>query len=207
MAQPRFVQRLVGVGQIHPPVNHSRHQRPRAGLMPLVLEQRVLRLAPHIPLAMREWLAAEIVVSQHAERRDDVLPKVFVLVIAPDDHEIGVESVQFLPDAAKAGYQAGAVFQRSGVPLVLAVLNPHRFRPVAGVFQLLGNVRIAPQRAPERDRLVRVGRNQRRVVSQPQSQNLCHSVTSWHQPCRRRECDGGIVRCRLRRCQPMIIAP
>ena len=78
--------------------------------MSLVLEGGSRRLVPDVATAgmalHAKGLALEVVVGQHAEGRDDVLAEILVLIVAPDDHEIGVEGVQFLPNAAETGHQA-----------------------------------------------------------------------------------------------------
>src|SRR5262249_42276420 len=71
---------------------------PEGLLRALAPDVRRLRVA----LAMARL---DLVVGQHAERRDDVLSEVLVLVIAPHDHDVGIEFVEQLAGvAAVAGH-------------------------------------------------------------------------------------------------------
>ena len=124
-----------------------------------------------------EGFALEVVVGQHAEGWDDVLTEVLVLIVAPDDHEVGVEGVQLLADAAETGDQPSAVFQGRFVAFVLAVLDAHGFGPTAGVFHLLGHVLVVLQGALEGNVLIFVGPDERWVMSKAEAENFCHFVT------------------------------
>ena len=149
--------------------------------MSAVIEGGIGGFAPYVAarrsIAVGEWVALEIVVGQDAEWRDDVLAEVFILIVAPDDHEIGVEGVQLFTDAPKTGHQAGAMFERRRVPFILTVFDTHGFGPVAGVFHLGGQVLVGAQGALQRNQFVFIGCDQRRVVSEAKAQDFCHFFT------------------------------
>ena len=153
MAQTRLVERLVGIGHVHAAIDHAGHQGARAVLVSPVLEGCSRRFVPDVApggvALLAEGLALELIISQHAEGRDDVLAEVLILVVAPDDHEVGVEGVKFLPQFAEAGDHSLAQAHRRCVALVLAVLDAHGFRPVGWVLHLGRHAVVGPEGALE----------------------------------------------------------
>src|SRR6266404_5694330 len=115
--------------------------------MALVDKGLVLRLVPDIGAAIylpRLW--RHVVVGHNAERRNDVLLEVFVLVVAPDNDEVGVELVEHPTGVAKPCEQALAMAPGGRHPGVVAVFLPHRLRPPLGMAQRLGDRRIVEAR-------------------------------------------------------------
>ena len=148
MAQPAlFVQRLVGVGHINALLQQALNQV--AGRLPVsgVLEGLVRRLVPDVDAGAavpgHKGLALHLIVSQHTERRDDVLFEVLILVIAPDKDKVGLEGVNFFAQFAEAVDQPLPRFLRGCQSFILAILDTHGFRPVGGNLQFRRELRVA----------------------------------------------------------------
>src|SRR5262245_43777792 len=71
----------------------------------------------------------EVRIGLDAERGDDVLLKGFVLVIAPDQDEIGLEFVERLARPPESAGHLGAMGQGGGETLVVAPLAAEWFGP------------------------------------------------------------------------------
>ena len=142
-----FVEGLVGVGHVDPLIHQSSNQRLGGGSVSGVFEHLVPRLIPNIgagyTLAPVEGSALHLVVGHDAEGRDDIGLEILVLVVAPDDHEVGLKFVEFLPQFAEAPDQPLSGFFRRTQTLVLAELDAHGFGPVGGDFHLVGDARVA----------------------------------------------------------------
>src|SRR4029434_3847877 len=93
---------------------HARlEQAPREELagfaMPPQADDRVLGLIPDIvPRVALSMPGLDLVVGEHAERRDDVGGEVLVLIVAPDHDHVGTELVEELPGVAGGAPQAWA---------------------------------------------------------------------------------------------------
>ena len=74
-----------------------------------------------------------VVVAQEAERRDDVLAEVLVLVVAPDHHQIRVEIVEDLADRAEIVAEALAAAIGRRQPVIVAELGDQLGRPIGRV--------------------------------------------------------------------------
>ncbi len=85
---------------------------------------------------MRPGLDVHVVVGQDSVRRDEVLAEVLVLIIAPDQHHIGLELIQCLPGPFEPLDQRRPMAGRRGAPLVVCPLAAHQLRPVRRI--LLG---------------------------------------------------------------------
>ena len=105
----RVVQRLVGIGEVDAALDQPGRDVFRRLAMALQRQRPVARLAPAVRLAdpvaaVRDGPGLQVefgVVAEDAERRDDVLLEILVLVVAPDQHEIRVEIVEDLADRAE----------------------------------------------------------------------------------------------------------
>src|SRR5947207_5878500 len=91
----------------------------------------VPRLAPAVGFAgsisairSRPWLQIQFgIVTEHAERRDDILLEVLVLVVAPHQHEIRVEIVEDLADRPEIIAEALAAALRRRLAVIIAELG------------------------------------------------------------------------------------
>src|SRR5215467_5922900 len=114
--------------------------------MTLQGEPPLARLVPAIGLALSAGAVAPVaisvmpglqvelvVVAEHAERRDDVLLEVLVLVIAPDQHEIRIEIVEDLADRAEIVAEALAAAIGGPEAVVVAEFGQQLLRPVRRV--------------------------------------------------------------------------
>src|SRR5689334_23283599 len=101
-----MMQRLVGVGDVEPRLQHSGHDMLGAGRMALVDKSLVFWLVPDIGAAVflpRLW--RHLLVSHHAKRRDDIFFEILVLIVAPNHNKVGVELIEHASCVAKAGEQ------------------------------------------------------------------------------------------------------
>jgi len=73
--------------------------------------------------------------------------------------------------------QALAMLLRRRQPLVRAVLQAHRFRPVAGIFHLWGHPFIPRQRAPQGNRQIFIRCDERRIMCEPNTQYVSHNLS------------------------------
>src|SRR5205809_1057277 len=99
--------------------------------MPMQWDSRIFGLVPGVraSASTRPRLGRKGVVGKYAKRRDDVLPKIFVLVITPQHHEIRLEVIQDLARFAKLRDQEFAVPHGGSLALVVPVFQTHGFRP------------------------------------------------------------------------------
>src|SRR5215831_2821713 len=99
--------------------------------MPTQWESRFFGLVPGVRAgsSTRPWLGCKGVVGKDAKRRDDVLLKIFVLVITPQHDEIRPEVIQDLACLAKLRDQEFAVPHGGRLALVVPVFLAHGFRP------------------------------------------------------------------------------
>src|SRR5262245_52891047 len=110
-------------------------------------ERLVLRLVPPVLAAVSlPGLHLDRVVGEDRERRYTVLPVVLVLVVAPEENEVGLEGVQL--GARLAEVMDQVVSMRIGVrgALVVRPLRPHGRVPLLGRAQILGQQGIGQDR-------------------------------------------------------------
>ena len=90
--------------------------------------------APLLPLADGPGLQVElVVVAENAERRDDVLLEILVLVVAPDQHEIRIEVVEDFPQGAEILAEPLAAALRGAEAVVVAEFGEQLGGPVRRV--------------------------------------------------------------------------
>src|SRR5262245_11571751 len=99
--------------------------------MPTQWDSRLFGLIPGIRAgaSTRPRLGRKGVVGKDAKRRDDVLLKIFVLVITPQHDEIRLEVIQDLAGLAKLLDQEFAVPHGGSLACVAPVFLAHGFRP------------------------------------------------------------------------------
>src|SRR5262244_1056069 len=99
--------------------------------MPTQWESRIFGLVPGVRAgaSTRPRLGRKGVVGKYTKRRDDVLLKIFVLVITPQHHEIRLKVVQDLARLAKLRDQELTVPHGGSFTFVVPVFLAHGFRP------------------------------------------------------------------------------
>ena len=146
--------------------------------MAFVPENLVGRFVPDVgPLAAvpaRHGLALELLVGHDAERRDDVLFEVLVLVVAPDQHNVWLEGIDLGPQPSEAIDQFATVNLGGCVALVVAPLGAHCVGPGLGVLLFRWDAVVVAQRPRERVVLQLVWCDKRRGVGKPDSKYLGH---------------------------------
>ena len=176
MAEAVLVQGLVGVGHVYA-VFQELSGKPAPGLvMPRVGEDLVSGLAPDVgpPAQAQVGLEVELLIRQHAERRDDVFLEVLVLVVPPHQDEIGLERVDLRANLPERVEDTRLVRLVGRDAFVVPPFEAHRLGPVGGIAQALGNAPVALQHARERPRFELLGNHSRRVMGRAYAQNLCH---------------------------------
>src|SRR5256886_12003263 len=148
--------------------------------MTLCMEGGVRPLAPDIlarPARSRIRLRVDPVEGEDAEGRDAVLTEILVLIVTPDQHDIGVERVQCLAAFAEPGDKPLPVLGRGGDRV--GPFLPHRLGPARRVLQLLGDL-LALQRAVEKPGHLPVGLDETGVMRDADTENIAHRATPWH---------------------------
>src|SRR5215469_16852448 len=110
------MQRAVSVGCIDAVLEQPRCQIFAGGTMPLEAEPLIVRLAPRVPGPVLPWPDLVPVISQHCERRDNVLLEILVLVVAEHDDDIRLELIQRSPRLGKVAAEDLARLPRCGGP-------------------------------------------------------------------------------------------
>ena len=168
VAHALFMEGLVGIGDVEALIDQTAGQGASRLGRPLVHEGLVLGFVPHVAavtaVVVGEWSSFELVVGQHAEGGDDVLFEVFVLVVAPDEDEIGFEFVDGRAYPPKPLDQPFPVFPGRFKAFVFAVLHAHGFGPIGGILHLLGYFVVVPQGVGQRKGPFLVGADQRGVM-------------------------------------------
>ena len=142
------VQRPVGVTHVEAFGDQAGRQKLRAFAVSPDRINKVQFLVPdvggagHTGRYHRPGTRLNVVVSQDAKRRNNVLGEVFVLIVAPDDDEIGLKIIDCGADLGhplqqKLSMRGGGAGALVGPPFQL-----HGQRPVGGILELRGDCRI-----------------------------------------------------------------
>ena len=109
------------------------------------LEHLIVGLAPDIgPLAEAMIrLKFNVVVGHHAKRRDDVLPEIFILIIAPDEDEVRLKGVDLAADAAEGVENFRPVRPVRSNAFVIAPFLAHGLGPVGRGSFMCSGMRVA----------------------------------------------------------------
>jgi len=107
----------------------------------------VLRLAPDVWTAAQALVRREgqLIIGQDAERRDDVLFEILVLIISPHDDEIRFKGVDLFPNGAEGAEHPRPMRFVSSNPFIIAEFHTHRLWPIGRILHVLWNARIAVQ--------------------------------------------------------------
>ena len=122
-------------------------------------------------------LGLVFVADVDAEGRDEVFVEVLVLVVAPDEDEVGLEGVDLVADLPEALDEALPVGGGGdhGVGAVGAVLLPHLGGPVVLVLPVGGHEVALPVALHLRRHEV-VGVEQERIVGRPRQHDFAHGT-------------------------------
>src|SRR4051812_26298291 len=98
-----MVQRLVRVSDVDVGPEQRTREILAGGAMAFDRESLVGRLVPRVlsALIVLPRLEFDRVVRENRERRNAVFAEILVLIVAPDEHEIGLEAIELAPDLAE----------------------------------------------------------------------------------------------------------
>ncbi len=165
-----MMQRLVRVGSVETRLDQSAREILRRRDIARHANLPVVRLMPHVVRRRREL---ERLVRVDAVRRNHILAKIFVLVVAPHDDEVGTKRVDLRARPAQRLHQPLAMRPRRGRALVVAPFGAHGIRPTVDAAKFFRQPRVLqhPLQNP-RHRFIAAG--QGRVVSYSNRKNLTH---------------------------------
>ena len=171
----RMVQWFVRVSHVDAVIQQRACQVLAGRAVALHGEGFIVRLVPHVaPAAIAlPRLNVDGVVSEYGERGHAVFAKILVLIVAPDQHAVGLERVEFAADLAELVDHFLAMLIGVALTAIIAPLLAHRRVPVFHGPQVRGQGGIveALLRAPAHVRLRRkVGE-----VSDAETENLTHA--------------------------------
>ncbi len=134
------MQRLVGVGDVDAFGEQRAREILAAGAVAFHADRVLVGLVPRVasPLVALPGLEVHGVVRENGKGGHAVLAKILVLIVAPDEHEVGVEGVELAADLAKLVDQVLAVLVGVRLALVIAPLLAHGGVPVFHRAKLLG---------------------------------------------------------------------
>src|SRR5262245_36063292 len=103
--------------------------------MPAQRDRRLFGLVPGVRAGSSTdpRLGCKSVVGKHAKRRDNVLSKIFVLVVAPQHDKIWLKIIQDLACLAELRDQELTVSHGGSLALVVAVFLAHGCGPSGGL--------------------------------------------------------------------------
>jgi hypothetical protein len=103
VTQPVLVQWTVSVSHVNAFFQEAAGEKASGGVVAGRGEYFVVRFPPDVRTVAQAMvrLKCELLIGQHAEWRDNVLFKILVLVIAPDQDEVRLEGINLLTDFPK----------------------------------------------------------------------------------------------------------
>src|SRR6266536_2724256 len=96
----------------------------------------------HTPLIVQPRLHFRRIVGENGKRGHTIVPIVLILIVAPDDAEIGLEFIQLSARPAKAFDHVAAMRVGMSLTLVGSPLPAHRLRPIIHGTQRLWQGRV-----------------------------------------------------------------
>src|ERR671918_931204 len=138
------MQRLIGVGDVKPFLEQGGGKVLATRTMPPDREALFLRLIPriHASLIVQPRLYLRRVVGKNRKRGHAVVTIILILVVTPDDAEIGLEFVQRAARPAKTVNHRLAMLLRMRPSFIGSPLATHSLRPVIDRTQPLRQCRI-----------------------------------------------------------------
>jgi hypothetical protein len=142
-------------------------------------EDLLCRFAPDIGPTAQACIGceAELLVCEHAERRNDVFLEILVLIIAPHDDEVRLEGIDLFADLPEGAEDARLVRPVRRDALIIAPFQSHRLRPVLGISHTLRYTAIAVKHSRQRPRFVFFRYQPRWIVCRAYAQDLCHDLS------------------------------
>ena len=163
------MQRLVGIRRVEALLDQAACQH-LGGVTVASQLIGLVGLAPDIVARRRE---GELVVGADAVRRDDVLAKVLVLVVAPYQDEVRVERIERGPGLLHPADQIGTMPGRRRGALVVTPFGAHRLGPALRCPEVRRQIGVL-HHAPENTGHPIIVPGQRRIMRYAQCQNFCH---------------------------------
>src|SRR5918996_1700752 len=99
--------------------------------MPANVQQRLLAFLPDVGSSRHArrfelpWLRFDVVIRQNAKRRNDVFGEVLVLVVAPNQDEVGLEFVERFANLTEPVQKFLAMTCSRRLALIVSILFPH----------------------------------------------------------------------------------
>src|ERR1043166_5068785 len=115
-----------------------------------------------------------MLIGQHAEWRDNVLFKILVLVITPDQDKVRLEGINLRADFPKGFEHPRPVGFMRRDAFVVTPLCLHGLGPVGRVFHMGRNAWIGLEHACERPRFVLVRHQAWGIMRRAYTENLSH---------------------------------
>src|SRR5207249_3335399 len=173
----RVVQGLVRIRNVDPVAEQRRRKVLGARPMTRDRERLVLGLVPPVLAAVAlPWLHVDGVVGQDRERRHAVLAVILVLVVTPEQHEVGPERVQLGASLPEMVNQVVAVLLGVRGALVGAPLLTRRRMPSGRGAQRFRQEGVRDQKLDAAGHVALVG--ERRVVRDAEAEDLAHRSSS-----------------------------
>ncbi len=95
------------------------------------------------------------------------------MVVAEDDHRVGLEGIELVADAAQAGEVVGPVLGGEGGTLIAAPFLAHARRPVGGILEVRGQ-HFAGERGGDARAHFRIGKHEAAEMRQTKAENFRH---------------------------------
>ena len=92
---------------------------------------RALSMAPRVQIHIR--------IGADTESGNHVFAKILILIVAPNEHEVGLEVIQGLAHMTKTLHHGGSVGGRAQQAFILTPFGSHGGWPMLGVFVLGGD--------------------------------------------------------------------
>src|SRR5262245_10932906 len=122
-------------------------------------------------------LHVDRVVGEHRERRHAVLAIVLVLIVAPQEDEVRLESIQLGPGLPEVVNEVAPVLVGVARAFIGAPLLAHRGMPARGRPQALGQERIGEQQLDPAAHVALIA--ERRIVGDAEPEDLSHHRPSY----------------------------
>src|SRR6185312_9825155 len=144
MREPAGMAHLLRIGNIEAAFDQRLRQAARAFRVASDRQLGILRQSPDILIGLEDsktaaiGLADDLVVDADAESGNAVALEILVLIIAPDEDDIGLERIEFLAQPRITGDQPIAMLARRADAIVIAPFAAHGLGPAVARGEILG---------------------------------------------------------------------